>query len=97
MKNPKLCVAKPAPLEESTPCVFSQAYQDSVKHHRAEPSPGSALDIYFAAEPVSKPSFDRETASASHLPGGVGLTCEPELTPDDTQRGQHKGSLSKLL
>lgn len=93
MKNHKLCVAMPVPLEENTH-IFSQAYQDSVKHHIAKAGPGSALDTYLPAELASNPSLDAETASASHLQSGVGLTCEVELILDDTQRGKARAALA---
>lgn len=75
-------------------CAFSQAYQDSVKHHVAKPGPGSASVTYLPAEPASNPSLDTETASASHLQSGVGLTCKAELTLDDTQRGKARAALA---
>lgn len=95
-KNHKLCVAMPVPLEENTQ-TFSQAYQDSVKDHVAKPGPGSALDTYLPAEPASNPSLDTETASVSHLQSGVGLTCEADLTLDDTQRGKARAALQTTI
>lgn len=47
MKNPKLCVAKPAPLEESAQRVFSQAYQDS---NTTGPSPALAQPWTFTLQ-----------------------------------------------
>jgi len=93
-KSQALCGPASSSGANHSNCAFSQAYQDSVKHHVAKPSPGSTLDTYLPAEPASNPSMDTETVSASHLQSGVGLTCKAELTLDDTQRGKTRAALA---
>lgn len=88
-------MAAPIPLEENTQTMhFHKAYQDSVRHHVAKPSPGSALDTHLPAEPGSNLSLDTESASASYLQSDVCLACSAELTSkaefrlDDAQERQ---------
>lgn len=74
--------------------AFSQAYQDSVKHHIAKSSPGSALNAHLPAEPGSNLILDTEGVSASYLQSDVCLACRAELTSkaeftlDDAQEKQ---------
>lgn len=93
-KSQALCGCTSSSGGKHSDCAFSQAYQDSVKHHIAKSSPGSALDTHRPAEPGSNLILDTESASASYLQSDVCLACRAELTSkaeftlDDTQEKQ---------
>ena len=94
MKNHKLCVATLVPLEENTQTIhFHKPTKTQSK--TTLPSPALAQPWTLALQlnlPLTH--LDTETASASHLQSGVGLTCKAELTLDDTQRGKARAALA---